>query len=66
VYDGRDLTELEGISPHMWTDEELAFFHHGMQQLSAYLNIQGNSRHKQILKEIERRGGLQKVDQTFS
>lgn len=66
MYDGRDLTELEGISPQMWTDEELAFFHHGMQQLSAYLNIQGNSRHKQILKEIERRGGWQKVDQSFS
>ncbi|GAF15505.1 YfhS protein [Bacillus sp. JCM 19046] len=58
MYVGRDLTELEGVDPADWTDKELAFFHHGMQQLTAYLNTQGNSRHQTIIKEIEKRGGF--------
>lgn len=58
MYVGRDLIELEGINPADWTDKELAFFHHGMQQLTSYLTSQGNSRHQAIIKEINNRGGL--------
>ncbi|MFB4213810.1 cytosolic protein [Shouchella sp. JSM 1781072] len=58
MYVGRDLSELENIQPSDWTDKELAFFHHGMQQMTAYLNVQGNSKHRAIIEEIENRGGL--------
>ncbi|WP_059105826.1 hypothetical protein [Shouchella shacheensis] len=58
MYVGRSLDELEGVAPEDWSDKELAFFHHGMSQLTAYLNEQGNAKHNLIIKEIEERGGL--------
>ncbi|WP_054711158.1 hypothetical protein [Bacillus sp. JCM 19041] len=58
MYVGRDLTELENIDPADWSDKELAFFHHGMQQLNGYLTFQGNVKHEKIMEEIKKRGGL--------
>jgi hypothetical protein len=58
MYVGRDMTELSMVSKTEWKDSELAFFHHSMQQVVPYLNSEGQSIHRQIVEEIERRGGL--------
>ena len=58
MYDGRDMTELSMMSKHEWQDDELAFFHHSLQQIMPYLNIEGRSFHNEIIEEIENRGGL--------
>jgi hypothetical protein len=58
MYDGRDMTELSMMSKHEWQDDELAFFHHSLQQIMPYLNIEGRSFHNEIIDEIENRGGL--------
>lgn len=58
MYVGRDLPELTMTPKTDWRDSELAFFHENMKQLAAYLNAEGVSMHSQIIKEIERRGGL--------
>ena len=58
MYDGRDMTELSMMSKHEWQDDELAFFHHSLQQIMPYLNVEGRSFHNEIIEEIENRGGL--------
>ncbi|MGM9925240.1 MAG: hypothetical protein ACI35R_13425 [Bacillus sp. (in: firmicutes)] len=58
MYVGRDLTELSLLEKKEWKDSELLYFHHSLQQMVPYLNTQGQSIHKQIMKEIEKRGGL--------
>ncbi|WP_053361705.1 hypothetical protein [Bacillus sp. FJAT-27251] len=58
MYVGRDMTELSMVSKADWKDSELAFFHHSMQQVVPYLNAEGQSLHRQIIEEIEKRGGL--------
>lgn len=58
MYDGRDMTELSMMPKTDWQDDELAFFHHSMQQVVPYLNAEGQSLHREIIKEIEKRGGL--------
>ncbi|WP_100371822.1 cytosolic protein [Bacillus sp. FJAT-45037] len=58
MYVGRDMTELTMVSKHDWSDKELAYFHHSLQQMTPYLNIEGTTIHREIIKEIENRGGL--------
>lgn len=59
MYVGRDMTELSMMSIDQWSDKELAYFHHSMQQVTPYLNVEGVTIHREIIEEIERRGGLQ-------
>ncbi|GAE31140.1 hypothetical protein [Halalkalibacter hemicellulosilyticus] len=65
MYVGRDMTELSMLSIEQWTDKELAYFHHSMQQVTPYLNIEGVTIHREIIEEIEQRGGL-KHDATWT
>ncbi|RID84457.1 hypothetical protein [Mesobacillus zeae] len=58
MYVGRDLTELTMMSKSEWRESELAFFHHSLQQVVPYLNAEGQSLHRQIVEEIEKRGGI--------
>ncbi|MDV2685885.1 cytosolic protein [Alkalihalophilus lindianensis] len=58
MYVGRDMTELTMISKAEWSDKELAYFHHGLQQMTPYLNLEGTTIHREIIEEIEARGGL--------
>ena len=60
MYDGRDMTELSMMPKTKWQDQELEHFHHSFQQITPYLNSEGQSIYKGILKEIENRGGLHK------
>ncbi len=61
MYVGRDMTELTMVSKSEWKEDELAYFHHSLQQILPYLNAEGQSIYKEIVIEIESRGGLQKV-----
>lgn len=61
MYAGRDMTELTMMAKTEWQDNELAFFHHSMQQVVPYLNAEGQSLHRQIIEEIERRGGMNQI-----
>lgn len=54
----RDMTELSMMPKDNWEDGELAFFHHSLQQIAPYLNSEGVAIHREIIKEIEQRGGL--------
>ncbi|MEH7107620.1 hypothetical protein [Bacillus sp. JJ1764] len=58
MYNGRDMTELTMMAKSDWNNEELTFFHHALQQMTPYLNSEGQSIHRQIIEEIEHRGGL--------
>ncbi|MCM3762259.1 cytosolic protein [Alkalihalobacillus oceani] len=58
MYDGRDMTELSTIKKQSWTDDELAFFHHSFQQIAPYVNAEGLTMYREIIEEIESRGGL--------
>jgi hypothetical protein len=60
MYDGRDLVELSMTPKTEWNDSELEYFHHSLQQITGYLNVEGNTIQKEIIKEIESRGGLHK------
>jgi hypothetical protein len=66
MYVGRDMTELSMMSKTEWTDSELTFFHHSLQQIVPYLNAEGQSIHREIIKEIESRGGLQRHEADFT
>jgi hypothetical protein len=46
-----------------WDLEELSYHHFIMSQMSPYMNQQGTSLHRQLIKEIEKRGGLAALDQ---
>ncbi|MFC0273820.1 hypothetical protein ACFFIX_20750 [Metabacillus herbersteinensis] len=58
MYIGRDMTELSMMSKRDWKNTELEYFHHSLQQIVPYLNAEGQSIHREIVKEIEERGGL--------
>jgi hypothetical protein len=58
MYVGRDMTELSMIPKSEWNESELAFFHKSLQQITPYLNSEGATIHREIIKEIEARGGL--------
>lgn len=66
MYVGRDMTELSMTPRNEWQDKELAFFHHSLQQMVPYLNSEGQTIHKEIIKEIERRGGLHRKEATYT
>ncbi|MDR6998983.1 hypothetical protein [Neobacillus niacini] len=58
MYNGRDMTELSMMSIKEWETQELAFFHHSLQQMVPYLNSEGQTIHREIVEEIISRGGL--------
>ncbi len=58
MYVGRDMTELSMMSKKDWTDKELAYFHRNLQQIAPYLNVEGVAIHREIIEEIEDRGGF--------
>ncbi|WP_449621585.1 hypothetical protein [Robertmurraya sp. Marseille-Q9965] len=60
MYSGRDMTELSMMSKAEWNDSELAYFHHSLQQIMPYLNSEGQSIHREIIEEIENRGGIKR------
>ncbi|UII56646.1 hypothetical protein LS684_03945 [Cytobacillus spongiae] len=62
MYVGRDMTELSMMSKTEWKNSELAFFHHSLQQVVPYLNAEGQAIHREIVKEIENRGGLKRQE----
>ena len=61
MYTGRDMTELSMMSIEQWTEDELAYFHHGLQQMTPYLNSEGVTIHHEIIKEIEARHDFKKI-----
>ncbi|UOY91814.1 hypothetical protein MUG87_15145 [Ectobacillus sp. JY-23] len=62
MYVGRDMAELSMISKSEWKKEELAYFHHSLQQMMPYLNAEGQTIYKEIIKEIEQRGGMKRAE----
>jgi hypothetical protein len=65
MYVGRDMTELSMMSKQDWTSQELAFFHHNLQQIAPYLNSEGVTIHREIIKEIMSRGGMHHEDASY-
>ncbi|WP_462409925.1 hypothetical protein [Neobacillus sp. Marseille-QA0830] len=66
MYVGRDITELSMMAKSKWHESELAFFHHAMQQMTPYLNSEGQSIHRQIIEEIEARGGMKRNEADYT
>lgn len=62
MYVGRDMTELSMLSLKEWKEEELAYFHHSLQQIMPYLNQEGHTIQKEITEEIMDRGGLHRKE----
>lgn len=62
MYASRDMTELSMMPKAKWKNSELAFFHHALQQITPYLNAEGQTIHHEIMEEIEARGGLKEVE----
>ncbi|PLT31867.1 hypothetical protein [Peribacillus deserti] len=58
MYVGRDMTELTMVPKSEWKKSELAYFHQSLQQMVPYLNSEGQAIHREIVKEIENREGL--------
>ncbi|MEQ6377954.1 hypothetical protein RZN25_14135 [Bacillaceae bacterium S4-13-56] len=65
MYVGRDMAELLMTRKDDWKEDELAFFHNALSQIAPYLNIEGTTILREINKEIERRGGLNKTDTDY-
>jgi hypothetical protein len=63
MYYGRDFEELSMIPMSEWSMEELSYHHSVMSQLSPYMNQQGIEIHHQVIREIERRGGLSGIEE---
>ncbi len=66
MYTGRDMTELSMMSKKEWDETELSYFHHALQQIMPYLNAEGQTIHREIVEEIEARGGIKTREATFS
>jgi hypothetical protein len=66
MYVGRDMTELSMVSKAEWRDSELAFFHHSLQQIAPYLNSEGVAIHRDIIQEIENRGGIKRQEADYT
>ncbi|WP_243291557.1 cytosolic protein [Bacillus sp. FJAT-47783] len=66
MYNGRDMTELSMMPKNEWNEQELAYFHHALQQIMPYLNVEGQTIHREIIEEIEARGGLKTKESRFS
>lgn len=66
MYVGRDMTELSMLAKGDWRESELAYFHHSLQQMTPYLNVEGQSIHREIIQEIEKRGGLKRNEADYT
>jgi hypothetical protein len=66
MYIGRDMTELSMMSKSEWDDNELAFFHYSLQQIAPYLNSEGQTIHREIIIEIENRGGIKQQETEYT
>lgn len=66
MYVGRDMTELSMTPKSEWKGSELAFFHHSLQQITPYLNVEGQTIHREIVEEIENRGGLKRLEADYT
>ncbi|MGM0974386.1 MAG: hypothetical protein ACQEW2_15670 [Bacillota bacterium] len=66
MFEGRDMTELSMMSKSDWKDSELAFYHHSFQQIMPYLNAEGQTIHREIIEEIENRGGLKRQEADYT
>ncbi|MFT4416710.1 hypothetical protein ACLM5H_22860 [Fredinandcohnia humi] len=66
MYVGRDMTHLSMLPKSEWKESELAFFHHSFQQIVPYLNAEGQSIHREIIQEIEARGGFHRHDADYT
>lgn len=66
MYVGRDMTALSMIGKEEWKDSELAYFHHSLQQIMPYLNSEGQTIHRQIINEIQNRGGLHRREGDYT
>ena len=66
MYVGRDMTELSMLQKSEWDKDELAFFHHSLQQMVPYLNQEGQVIHREIVEEIVNRGGLNSLGTDYS
>ncbi|NQD67248.1 hypothetical protein HP456_15135 [Bacillus haikouensis] len=66
MYVGRDMTELSMLPKGEWKKSELAYFHHSLQQIVPYLNAEGQSIHREIVEEIEKRGGLNRGEADYT
>ncbi|RFU69401.1 hypothetical protein [Bacillus sp. V59.32b] len=66
MYVGRDMTELSMVAKSEWEESELAYFHHSLQQMVPYLNQEGQTIHREIVKEIENRGGLNRHEADYT
>ncbi|MEH7117581.1 hypothetical protein V7128_09190 [Neobacillus vireti] len=66
MYVGRDMTELSMMAKTDWKDSELAFFHHSFQQIAPYLNSEGQTIHREIIEEIENRGGMKRQEADYT
>ncbi|WP_050614057.1 hypothetical protein [Bacillus testis] len=66
MYVGRDMAELSMLKKSDWKDRELQYFHHSLQQIVPYLNAEGQSIHQEIIKEIEKRGGLKRNEADYT
>ena len=66
MYVGRDMTELSMLPKSKWDKTELSFFHHSLQQMVPYLNQEGQSIHREIIEEIQKRGGLNQLEADYT
>ena len=66
MYVGRDLSELTMTSLDKWKKDELAYFHHSLQQVVPYMNAEGKSLNTKIIREIENRGGLKRNEADYT
>ncbi|MGR3763297.1 hypothetical protein [Rossellomorea sp. NS-SX7] len=66
MYVGRDMTELSMLPKSEWKKSELAYFHHSLQQIVPYLNTEGQTIHREIVEEIENRGGLSRGEADYT
>jgi len=66
MYVGRDMTELSMMPKSEWRDSEIAYFHHAFQQIAQYLNVEGQTLYREIVEEIEARGGLKRTEADYT
>ncbi|MDP4162716.1 MAG: hypothetical protein Q8906_11965 [Bacillota bacterium] len=66
MYVGRDMTELSMMAKSDWQNSELAFYHHALQQITPYLNSEGQTIHREIIEEIESRGGMKRQEADYT
>jgi hypothetical protein len=66
MYVGRDMTELSMLPKKEWENSELSYFHHSLQQMVPYLNQEGQAIHREIVEEIENRGGLHRNEADYT